>query len=39
MGDWKPDGRRFTVDGTEHVVYSWTIPKRAARLAARAQNN
>jgi trans-aconitate methyltransferase len=34
MGDWKPEQTvKLTVDGTEHVVYSWTVPKRAARQA------
>jgi SAM-dependent methyltransferase len=31
MGDWKPAGtRRLTVEGTEHVVYFWVVPPRAA---------
>ncbi|MGH7331163.1 MAG: SAM-dependent methyltransferase [Candidatus Rokuibacteriota bacterium] len=35
MGDWKPEQTvKLTVDGTEHVVYAWTIPKRAARPAS-----
>ena len=43
MGDWKPEQTaKLTVDGTEHVVYSWTIPRRGARqthLPLRAQSN
>ncbi|HSE94172.1 MAG TPA: class I SAM-dependent methyltransferase [Methylomirabilota bacterium] len=32
MGDWKPEQTvKLTVDGTEHIVYAWTVPKRAAR--------
>ena len=32
MGDWKPEQTaKLTVDGTEHVVYAWTIPKRSSR--------
>jgi predicted O-methyltransferase YrrM len=31
MGDWKPEQTaKLTVEGTEHVVYSWTVPKKAA---------
>jgi SAM-dependent methyltransferase len=32
MGDWKPEqSSKLTVDGTEHVVYWWTVPKPGAR--------
>ncbi|MGH7390014.1 MAG: SAM-dependent methyltransferase [Candidatus Rokuibacteriota bacterium] len=32
MGDWKPQQTAtLTVDGTEHTVYFWTVPRRAAR--------
>jgi len=32
MGDWKPErSAKLTVDGTEHVVYAWTIAKPATR--------
>lgn len=32
LGDWKPEQTaRLIVDGTEHVVYAWTVPKKAAR--------
>jgi SAM-dependent methyltransferase len=32
MGDWKPEQTaKLTVDGTEHVVYAWTVPKKAAQ--------
>ena len=32
MGDWKPEQTvKLTGDGTEHVVYAWTVPRRAAR--------
>ena len=35
MGDWKPEQTvKLTVDGTEHVVYAWTIPKRTTKPAA-----
>ena len=28
MGDWKPEQTaKLTVDGTEHTVYGWTVPK------------
>jgi SAM-dependent methyltransferase len=28
MGDWKPEQTaKLTVDGTEHTVYAWTVPK------------
>ena len=28
MGDWKPEqSAKVTVDGTEHVVYAWTVGK------------
>jgi SAM-dependent methyltransferase len=36
MGDWKPEGSTtLTVDGTEHVVYSWTVTKGGPLPAAR----
>ncbi len=29
MGDWKPEQTaKVMVEGTEHLVYSWTVPKR-----------
>ena len=29
MGDWKPEQTaKITVEGTEHTVYAWTIPKK-----------
>jgi len=32
MDDWKPEhSAKLVVDGTEHVVYSWTVPKRTPR--------
>src|SRR5262245_45831814 len=32
MGDWKPEQTtKVTVDGTEHVVYAWTVGKGMAR--------
>src|SRR5262245_46563377 len=32
MGDWKPEqSAKITVDGTEHVVYAWTVGKGMAR--------
>jgi len=40
MGDWKPErSAKLTVDGTEHVVFMWTVSKRAGRSAARSQTN
>jgi SAM-dependent methyltransferase len=28
MGDWKPEQTaKLNVDGTEHTVYAWTVPK------------
>ncbi len=40
MGDWKPEqSAKLTVDGTEHVIYMWTVSKRAARPAAPSQTN
>ncbi len=31
MGHWRPEQtRRMTVDGIEHVVYLWTVPRPAA---------
>src|SRR5262249_42606958 len=31
MGDWKPEQTaKLTVEGVEHVVYLWTVSKRAA---------
>ena len=40
MGDWEPEqSAKLTVDGTEHVIYMWTVSKRAARPAARSQSN
>jgi SAM-dependent methyltransferase len=32
MGDWTPDrSAKLTVDGTEHVVFAWTVPKPPTR--------
>jgi SAM-dependent methyltransferase len=32
MGDWTPDrSAKVTVDGTEHVVFAWTVPKPPTR--------
>ena len=32
LGDWKPEQTaKITVDGTEHVVYAWTVGKGMAR--------
>jgi precorrin-6B methylase 2 len=32
MGDWQPlKTSRLTVEGTEHIVYFWVVPPRAAR--------
>ncbi len=32
MGDWKPQRtRRLQVDGSEHVVYLWTVPRTSRR--------
>jgi len=29
MGDWKPEQTaKVVVEGTEHTVYAWTVPKR-----------
>ena len=37
MGDWKPArSAKLTVDGTEHVIYLWTVSKRGARAAVRS---
>jgi len=31
MGDWKPEqSAKVVVEGTEHMVYMWRVPKRAA---------
>jgi SAM-dependent methyltransferase len=40
MGDWKPEQTaKLTVDGVEHVVYMWTVTRRAAQQAPRSQSN
>jgi SAM-dependent methyltransferase len=32
MGDWQPQRtRRLQVDGTEHVVYLWTVPRTSRK--------
>jgi ribosomal protein L11 methylase PrmA len=40
MGDWAPEqSAKVTVDGVEHVVYSWTVPRRSSRAALPAAGN
>jgi SAM-dependent methyltransferase len=40
MGDWAPEQTaKLTVDGTEHVVYSWTVPRKSSRAGVSAPRN
>jgi SAM-dependent methyltransferase len=40
MGDWKPEQTaKLTVDGVEHVVYMWTVTRRATQQVPRSQSS